>query len=246
MDKHNLFDDGSEESDLLGGEAVPAREGEAPGGAPETMGNAPAQHHDPDPLQGFQRMDAEHAPTSSVTWSSVAVAVAGLLLAVLLVAFSYSSFQRADQLRGWANDTWVVTGQYSNMTNALEGTEYNPVYQIALPEDPVIGAQRFDSGMSDPLVPRPGQAVEIRGSATGEVTDDFDQRADVVLGIEDGTLQVFATEDEGSLSGGVTDQSVSRQVLKGWLLAGSGVVALGLGIGGAIWLRRRGPAALKG
>lgn len=238
MEKHNLFDDGSqEESDLLGGDAVPERESKKD--AEFTGETDTAENSTEDPLDGFTRMDATPETESSVTWSSVGVAILGLLLAVMLLAFSYSAFQRADQLRAWANDTWVVSGQYTNMTNALEGSGFNPVYQITLPDDATIGLQRFDSGMSDPYVPRPGESVEVRGDADGEVTDDFDPRADVVLGIEDGTLQVLSTEDEGSLSGGVTDQSVSQQQVKGWLLAAGGVVVLLGGVLGAIWLRRR-------
>lgn len=238
MDKHNLFDDGTEESDLLGGEAVPSRESDASdastNGAEDVNGN-----DTDDPLAGFNRLDAEEAPDSSVTWSSVAVAILGLLLAVLLLAFSYNSFQRADQLKGWANDTWVVSGHYTNMTNALEGTGFNPVYQIALPQDSEIADQRFDSGMADPFFPRPGQQAEVRGTDVGDVTDDFEQAADVVLGVEDGTLQVLSNEPQGSLNGAVTDRSVSQQQLKGWLLAGGAVLALGLGVVGAIWVRRR-------
>lgn len=235
MDKQNLFDDGNEQSDLLGGDAVPEREPNA-GTGQSTDGNAVAGD---DPLQGFNRMEAENSSESSVTWSAVGVAILGLLLSVLLVAFSYSAFQRADQLRGWANDTWVVSGHYSNMTNALEGSGFNPVYQIALPDDPEIANQRFASGMADPIFPRPGQAVEVRGTDVGEVTGDFDQSADVVLGVQDDTLQVLSTEEQGSLDGAVTDRSVSQQQVKGWLLAAAAVVTLGAGIAGALWLRRR-------
>lgn len=239
MEKHNLFDDGSEESDLLGGEAVPEREESPEADAAESRESQDGDSRGGDPLQGFSRLDAGSASDSSVTWSSVGVAVAGLLLAVLLIAFSYNAFQRADQLRGWANQTWVVSGQYSNMTNALEGTGYNPVYQITLPQDDEIGDQRFDSGMADPYIPRPGEAVEVRGEGTGEVTDDFEQSADIVLGVEDDTLQVLATEKDGKLDGGVTDRSVTQQQVKGWLWAVAGVATLGLGIAGAMWMRRR-------
>lgn len=235
MDKHNLFDDGNEQSDLLGGDAVPEREPDAGEGSAEDAHRTGGD----DPLQGFNRLDAESSRDSSVTWSSVGVAILGLLLAVLLVAFSYNAFQRADQLRGWANDTWVVSGHYSNMTNALEGSGFNPVYQIALPDDPEVANQRFDSGMADPIFARPGQAAEVRGTDIGEVTGDFDQSADIVLGVEDDTLQVLSTEEHGSLDGAVTDRSVSQQQVKGWLLAAAALVALAAGIAGALWLRRR-------
>lgn len=192
-----------------------------------------------DPLQGFKRLDVETASDSSVTWSSVGVGILGLLVAVLLVALSYSSFQRAEQLQVWANDTWVVSGKYVNMTNALESTGYNPVYQIALPQDGKVSDQRFDSGMGDPLTPRPGQSAEVRGAEIGEVTDDFEQEVDVVLGVEDGSLQVLATEKKDSLDGAVTDRSVSQEQTKGWLLAGGSLIALAVGVVGAMWLRRR-------
>lgn len=242
MDKHNLFDDGDEQSDLLGGDAVPEREPKVgTGRTDDTHGAAAAgDTTGDDPLHGFKRLDTESSGDSSVTWSSVGVAILGLLLAVLLVAFSYNAFQRADQLRGWANDTWVVSGHYSNMTNALEGSGFNPVYQIALPDDPEIANQRFDSGMADPIFARPGQAAEVRGTEIGEVTDDFEQSADIVLGVQDDTLQVLAAEKQGSLDGAVTDRSVNQQQVKGWLLAAAALVALGAGIAGAWWLRRRG------
>lgn len=235
MDKHNLFDDGNEQSDLLGGDAVPEREPDAVEGSVEDA----HQTGGDDPLQGFNRLDAESSSDSSVTWSSVGVAILGPLLAVLMVAFSHNAFQRADQLRGWANDTWVVSGHYSNMTNALEGSGFNPVYQIALPDDPEMANQRFDSGMADPIFARPGQAAEVRGTDIGEVTGDFDQSADIVLGVEDDTLQVLSTEEHGSLDGAVTDRSVSQQQVKGWLLAAAALVTLAAGIAGALWLRRR-------
>ncbi|MDO5618709.1 hypothetical protein [Kocuria sp.] len=238
MDKQNLFDDGNEQSDVLGGDAVPEREDQEIDSPLDAAAEGSGAGGD-DPLQGFNRLDSETVSDSSVTWSSVGVAILGLLLAVLLVAFSYNAFQRADQLRGWANDTWVVSGHYTNMTNALEGSGFNPVYQIALPDDAEIANQRFDSGMADPIFPRPGQAVEVRGTDVGEVTNDFEQSADIVLGVEDSTLQVLATEKQGSLDGAVTDRSVSQQQVKGWLLAGAALVVLAAGIGGAVWLRRR-------
>ncbi|MDO4254916.1 MAG: hypothetical protein Q4C81_07215 [Kocuria sp.] len=212
MQKHEIFDDG-EEPDL-----------HEEGG---------------DPLQGFTRLDAETASDSSVTWPSVGVGIVGLLVAVLLLALSYSSFQRADQLREWANDTWVVSGDYSNMTNALESTAFNPMYKVTLPQDPEISDQQFNSGMGDPISPAPGQAVEVRGTDVGSAADDFEQSVDVVLGVEDGMLQVLDTEKQDSLDGAVTDRSVSQQQVKGWLLAAGSLIALAIGVVGAMWLRRR-------
>ncbi|ALB04395.1 hypothetical protein KPaMU14_07900 [Kocuria palustris] len=173
------------------------------------------------------------------TWPPVIAVVLGVILALVLAIASYSAFQRAEQLQGWANSTYAVTGTYTDMTHDLHSESFNPKYAITLPDDEEISAQRFDSGLQDPFTPEPGQAVEVRGEGRGDSVDDFDGEVDVLLGVQDGELQVLSTAEAGSLDGGITDQTVSAQKTRGGLLAAASVLVLGLGIAGGVILRRR-------
>lgn len=189
-----------------------------------------------DPLEDFDGSEDDHA---RATWPPVIGAVLGVLLALLLAIWSYSAFQRGDELQGWANETWAVPGTYTDMTRDLQADTYNPKYGVTLPDEPEITEQRFDTGLRDPFTPEGGETVEVRGEGRGSSADDFDREVDVLLGVEDGELQVLATEPSGSLGTGITDQSVSAERTKGTVLAVGSVLALGAGIAAAAVLRRR-------
>ncbi|WP_144794208.1 hypothetical protein [Kocuria palustris] len=190
-----------------------------------------------DPLEDFDAAGGEEPRTA---WPPVIAAVLGVVLALLLAIWSYSAFQRGEQLQGWANRTWAVQGAYTDMTHDLQAQTYNPKYAVTLPDDPEIAEQRFDNGLQDPFTPEAGDTVEVRGEGRGASPEDFDQEVDVLLGIEDGELQVLSTEDAGSLGSGITDRSVSQERTKGTVLAVGSVLALGAGIAAAAALRRRG------
>lgn len=194
-----------------------------------------------DPLEDLDdgELNGPDDEPAGATWPPVIAAVLGIVLALLLAIGSYSAFQRAERLQGWANETWAVTGTYTDMTHDLQADTYNPKYAVTLPDDPQIAQQRFDDGLQDPFTPEAGQAVEVRGEGRGSSVDDFDQEVDVLLGVEDGELQVLSTEDAGSLGTGITDQSVSAQRTRGGLLAAGSVLALAAGIAAAVVLRRR-------
>lgn len=192
-----------------------------------------------DPLEDLGAGEREEAVEARATWLPVIAVVLGIILALVLAIASYSAFQRAEQLQGWANSTYAVTGTYTDMTHDLHSESFNPKYAITLPDDEEISAQRFDSGLQDPFTPEPGQAVEVRGEGRGDSVDDFDGEVDVLLGVQDGELQVLSTAEAGSLDGGITDQTVSAQKTRGGLLAAASVLVLGLGIAGGVILRRR-------
>lgn len=194
---------------------------------------------DGDPLEDLGAGEREEADEARATWPPVIAVVLGVILALVLAIGSYSAFQRAERLQGWANETWAVTGTYTDMTHDLHSESFNPKYAITLPDDDEISAQRFDNGLQDLYTPEPGEAVEIRGEGRGASVDDFDQEVDVLLGVQDGELQVLATDDAGSLGTGITDQTVSAQKTRGGLLAAAAVLVLGLGIAGGVLLRRR-------
>ena len=192
-----------------------------------------------DPLEDLGAGDREESEVIGATWPPVIAVVLGIILALMLAIGSYSAFQRAERLQGWANETWAVTGTYTDMTHDLHSEAFNPKYAITLPDDDEISAQRFDNGLQDLYTPEPGEAVEVRGEGRGASVDDFDQEVDVLLGVQDGELQVLSTAEAGSLGGGVTDQTVSAQKTRGGLLAAASVLVLGLGIAGGVILRRR-------
>lgn len=192
--------------------------------------------HDGDPLEGFTENDEPEPPT---TWPPVLVGVLGIILALILAIWSYTSFQRAEQLGEWANDTWVAQGAYTDLTQDLELDTFNPKYQISLPSDPQIAQQRFDNGLQDPFVPEPGQGTEVRGTDTGGSSADFEEEADILLGVEDDELQVLAAEPAGELGAGVTDQTVTGQRTQAVALGVGSAVVLVAGLAAAFWLRRR-------
>lgn len=191
---------------------------------------------DGDPLDGFDEHDEPEPPT---TWPPVLAGVLGIVLALILAIGSYSAFQRAEQLGEWANSTWVAQGAYTDLTRDLELDTFNPKYQISLPTDPQIAQQRFDNGLQDPFVPEPGQGTEVRGMDTGGSSADFEEQADILLGVEDGELQVLATEPAGELGTGVTDRSVAGQRGQAIALGVGSAVVLVAGLAAAFWLRRR-------
>lgn len=189
-----------------------------------------------DPLEGFADDDE---PQPATTWPPVLAGVLGIILALILAIGSYTAFQRAEQLGEWANRTWVAQGTYTDLTSDLELDTYNPTYQIQLPSDPQIAQQRFDDGLQDPFVPEPGQGTEVRGLETGSSSADFEEQADILLGVEDGELRVLATEPAGELGTGVTDRSVSVQRGQAIALGVGSAAVLVAGFAVAVWLRRR-------
>lgn len=193
-----------------------------------------------DPLEDFDDdgsgSDLDPVP---VTWPPVLAALLGIVLALILAIWSYTALQRAEVLGGWANDTWSVSGTYTDMTHDLEADGFNPKYALTLPDAAEIADRPFDDGLKDPYTPEPGQATEVRGEGIGSVSGDFEKDVDVLLGVEDGELRVLATEPAGEIGPGITDQTVSGQRTKAIALGIGAAATLAAGIGSAVWLRRR-------
>jgi len=171
----------------------------------------------------------------TVAWRPIAVGLLGLILGLVLVVSGALAWDGSRRLAGYADRSWVVSGQYQDLTNDLRTKTYNPIYRGVLPADEAVTQQPFDSGLADPRVPDAGEEVVFRGTQTGSGEDDFYPEADALLAVEDGTLRVVETAEAGEFGDGITAGTVAWQRVKAALLTLAGLGTAGAGI----WHARR-------
>ncbi|MEX5271230.1 hypothetical protein [Kocuria sabuli] len=171
----------------------------------------------------------------SIAWKPTAVGLLGLVLGLVLAVSAALTWDDSRKLAGYADRSWVISGEYQDMTNDLQTKTYNPIYRGALPADEAVAAQPFDSGLADPRVPEAGEEIVFRGTQTGVRAGDFHQEADALLAVEDGTLQVVETDQSGEFGNGITAGTITGKRVGAalLLLAGLGVAA------GGVWYARR-------
>lgn len=171
----------------------------------------------------------------TVAWKSIAVGLVGIVLGLVLAVSGALAWDESRRLAGYADRSWVISGQYRNLTNDLRTETYNPVYSGVLPTDEAVTEQPFDSGLADPSVPEPGQQTLFRGTQRGDSEDDFHQEVDALLAVEDGTLQVVETVAAGQYGEGITAGTITWQRIQAVLL-----LVAGIGVAGtAFWYARR-------
>ncbi|MFI7484171.1 hypothetical protein ACH9EU_17365 [Kocuria sp. M1R5S2] len=171
----------------------------------------------------------------SIAWKPTAVGLLGLVVGLVLAVSAALAWDDSRKLEAYADRSWVISGQYQDLTNDLRTKTYNPIYRGVLPADDAVTEQPFDSGLADPRVPEAGEEIVFRGTQTGSREDDFHAEADALLAVEDGTLQVVRTAEAGEFGEGVTSGTVAWQRAKSVLLLLGGLAAAG----GGIWFARR-------
>ena len=171
----------------------------------------------------------------AVAWKPIGVGLLGLLLGLVLAVSAALAWDGSRKLAGYADRSWVISGQYQDLTNDLRTKTYNPIYRGTLPADPAVTEQPFDSGLADPRVPEAGEEIVFRGTQTGSAEDDFHAEADALLAVEDGTLQVVRTAEAGEFGDGVTAGTITWQRVRAALLLLAGLGAAG----GGVWAARR-------
>ncbi|MFF0904250.1 UNVERIFIED_CONTAM: hypothetical protein RF653_11300 [Kocuria sp. CPCC 205316] len=171
----------------------------------------------------------------SIAWKPTAVGLLGLLLGLVLAVSAALAWDDSRRLAGYADRSWVISGQYQDLTNDLQTKTYNPIYRGVLPADEAVTQQPFDSGLADPRVPEAGEEIVFRGTQTGSGEDDFHQEADALLAVEEGTLQVVETAAAGEFGDGVTAGTITWQRVQAGLLLLAGLGAAG----GGVWFARR-------
>ncbi|WP_298588914.1 hypothetical protein [uncultured Kocuria sp.] len=174
-------------------------------------------------------------PRRSIAWKPTAVGLLGLLLGLVLAVSAALAWDDSRKLAGYADRSWVISGQYQDLTNDLRTKTWNPIYRGVLPADEAVTEQPFDSGLADPRVPEAGEEIVFRGTQTGSTEDDFHQEADALLAVQDGTLQVVETAEAGEFGDGITAGTIAWQRAQAalLLLAGLGAAA------GGVWFARR-------
>jgi len=171
----------------------------------------------------------------AIAWKPIAVGLLGLILGLVLLVSAALAWDDSRRLAGYADRSWVISGQYQDLTNDLRTKTYNPVYRGVLPTDEAVTQQPFDSGLADPRVPEAGEETVFRGTQTGSREQDFHQEADALLAVEDGTLRVVATDEAGAFGDGITGGTILWQRVQAALLALAGLGAAGAGV----WYARR-------
>ncbi|MFF0991331.1 hypothetical protein [Kocuria nitroreducens] len=171
----------------------------------------------------------------SIAWKPTAVGLLGLLLGLVLAVSAALAWDDSRRLAGYADRSWVISGQYQDLTNDLQTKTYNPIYRGALPADEAVTEQPFDSGLADPRVPEAGEEIVFRGTQTGSGERDFHREADALLAVEEGTLQVVETAAAGEFGEGVTAGTIAWQRVQAGLLLLAGLGAAGYGV----WIARR-------
>lgn len=171
----------------------------------------------------------------AVAWKPTAVGLLGIVVGLVLAVSAALAWDDSRRLARYADRSWVVPGQYQDLTNDLRTKTYNPIYRGVLPADEAVTAQPFDSGLADPWVPAAGEEIVFRGTQTGSGQDDFHQEADALLAVEDGMLQVVETAEAGEFGDGITAGTIAWQRVEAALL-----LLAGLGVaGGGVWFARR-------
>lgn len=174
-----------------------------------------------------------------IAWKPITVGLLGLLLGLVLAVSAALAWDDSRRLASWADRSWVVPGQYQDLTNDLQTKAYNPVYRGLLPVDRAVTEQPFDSGLADPRVPEPGEEIVFRGTQVGSREDDFHQEADALLAVEDGTLQVVETAEAGEFGDGITSGTIAWQRAQAALLLVAGLAVAAGGVRSALRLYRR-------
>jgi hypothetical protein len=145
----------------------------------------------------------------SIAWKPTAVGLLGLLLGLVLAVSAALAWDDSRRLAGYADRSWVISGQYQDLTNDLQTKTWNPIYRGVLPADEAVTEQPFDSGLADPRVPEAGEEIVFRGTQTGS--------------------------EAGEFGDGVTAGTIAWQRVQAALLLLAGLAAAG----GGVWFARR-------
>ncbi|MBM7051258.1 hypothetical protein [Rothia sp. ZJ1223] len=172
------------------------------------------------------------------------VAVGTMLLAVIitlgLALFGVRSVNEADANEGYEDRTWVISGEYLDLTPDLQTKSNVATYAGNLPADTRLVGMTYKSDLGDDTqVQAVGERIEFRGSQAGSVRADFPEKVDALLAEhENGTLQVVRTGKPGSLQE-VTSSTVTTQRIMGWMMVAGALLMMIAGVLGSIFFFRK-------
>lgn len=182
--------------------------------------------------------DALRSHRSRWRWITVAIVLVALIGCGLLCFKGIRDIEDAEQNESYAGHSWVMQGEYVNMTQDLQTKTYNGVYAGKLPSDIDQDYSAFDGGISDPKKVQKNGQVQFRGTQTGVQKQDFPAYVDALVTVDGDTLKVVRTTEMGTMSP-VTQDGIDAQRRTGWLMVGAGAVVLLAGAAGAVYGVRR-------
>lgn len=172
--------------------------------------------------------------------AAIGTMLAAVIIAILLSLFGVRSMNEASANEGYEGHTWVISGDYVDLTPDLQTKSNVAIYQGALPADQRLVGADYRSDLQDvQQVKSVGETVKFRGSQTGDVREDFPENVDALLVEKDnGELQVVRTGEEGSLKE-VTNSTVTMQRVTGWVMMVASLLVLVGGVLGTIYFFRK-------
>lgn len=163
-----------------------------------------------------------------------------IIAAVVLGILGIRAFNQASDDSVYADKTWVVQGDFKDLTPDLNTKNNVAVYTGTIPSDAGFEKQTtYRSELGDPVKVDPDSTIEFRGTQTGKTKSDFPEKVDGLLAqTPNGDLKVIRTGDSGEVDT-ITSSSVTGTRVKGVVEFVAAAVILGGGIFGALTLAKR-------
>lgn len=162
-----------------------------------------------------------------------------IILAVVLGVLGFRAFNQAKDEAVFADKTWVIQGEFKDLTPDLKTKNNVAVYTGTVPSDDAVAGKTYRSDLGDSKTVKSGDAIEFRGTQTGKSKNDFPEKVDGLLAITpNDELQVIQTGESGTIKP-VTSSSVTGTRIKGAVEFLAAVLVLGGGIYGARALAKR-------
>lgn len=162
-----------------------------------------------------------------------------IIAAVVLAVLGVRAFNQAGDDAVYADKTWVISGDYKDLTPDLNSTSNVAVYTGALPNVAEVNEKTYRSNLGDAAVVSAGEPIEFRGSQTGQSKGEFPEKVDGLLVLTpNDELTVLRTGEPGEVEP-ITASSVNGTRIKGGVEIALALAVLGGGIFGAMQLAKR-------
>lgn len=162
-----------------------------------------------------------------------------VIAAVLLTVFGVRAFNQASDDAVYADQTWVISGDYKDLTPDLSSTSNVAVYTGLVPQEQDLQEKTYRSDLGDPSRVSAGDAIEFRGSQTGQSKGDFPEKVDgLLVKTPQDELTVLRTGNPGEVKP-ITSSSVTGTRVKGGLELLAAALVLGGGVFAAVRMAKK-------
>lgn len=161
------------------------------------------------------------------------------ILALVLLAGGVRTFNEARLNEGYENRSWVIQGEYDDLTRDLQSDKNVAMYTGTLPDATAMMGKTFISDVADPQKVNAKDTVKYRGSQTGSVSSDFPRQVDALLvQTSDTELTVARTGELGTLVP-VTEDTVAAQKRSAMFRLAGAILVFAAGVVATFMLIRK-------